>query len=389
VPLAPAVARAFVLAFQAESVCGDCCCDECRGVLTWLPIMLAMFDATYDGVQLGLAAQDFLQQFDKFCGTCVLPGNCQLTRLQIELQNFANAAVPHSRFAQWVDKHLKPILANIATAQQQHHTAATRSNAATTIKGQQWSSARADFEQTFCKGTRQELHTLIANTNFGCGLSGIRQLVIRLQALYSMSVVGALPPQQSAVRMVFQAMSMHLFHFNTARKLENALKASSTWTFAKLGEELEALSMEQDDDSAAFMSSAHPTQLSFAPAMTPLPVASYWETNCMSFVPVAPCGIDAVKYAKGLSIMCPNSLCTIHGMMHTWGKCPLAQDESPETVEEKPAPQPTEAHAFVSDCDVETESPSVMAFHTHSEALAARVAAFELTLSQFVSLSLL
>jgi len=357
------------------------------------------FDATYSGVNLGLEAQDFLHQFERFCGTCVLPGNCQLTKLQVELQNFANAAMPRSRFAQWVNHKLTPILAQIDQAQQQHTAPAARNQAANQIRTQSWVPARKEFEQTFCKGTRAELQTVIAKADFSPGLSGIRQLVIRLQTMYSMNGASALPPQQSAIRMVLYSMSMRPYHFSTAQRLDSALKASGTWTFDRLAEELETLSTEQDDDAAAFMMPSPALQYPHGSSVTPMPFANaalpgmqfgqdFGVSNFASITPAVPAGIEAAKYAKGMSIMCPDQLCTIHGMTHTWVKCPLAQDEA-DVAEKKPSSRPAKPKVFLSECDVAAGSPSASAaMQNQNEALISRVAGLESTLSQFVSLQL-
>jgi hypothetical protein len=63
---------------------------------------------------------------------------------------------------------------------------------------------------------------------------------------------------------------MQPYQIGTAQKLESALKAANSWTFARLGEELETLSSEQDDDSVAHMFSyyvSYYVSCSYAPLL--------------------------------------------------------------------------------------------------------------------------
>lgn len=213
------------------------------------------FDFVYDGVKVGLQAESHLQRFERFRRTLPVPGNCPLLRLQAELTWFADSAVPFSRFDQWQQRIMQPLLQQIDQQLQVAMSQPARVNAAANLT-LLWDAAKADFRATFCKATPDELQEVCNSVRVESGLDGLRGLVIKLQTLYALRDISAVPSEGVAVRRLLTLMQDEAGLAGTAAKVSaglHALPAQGAYTFANVAAQLENIAVEKDQDSAASM----------------------------------------------------------------------------------------------------------------------------------------
>lgn len=182
------------------------------------------FESKFDGYATGLAAEEHLQQFFKFQRS-MLPGSTdQLSRLQSQLQAFADSyANAGSRFHNWALDKVNPILTQIDNSGPLNTTAAR--NHAHQAADQLWQAAINDYRATFCKATQAELYTLLQTS---CpDINAVRSLVIKLRALYTLTNVQAIPPEDAAVRRLLYKLQCSSLA-NVANGLHAALQSVPT-----------------------------------------------------------------------------------------------------------------------------------------------------------------
>jgi hypothetical protein len=248
-PFAPVVQSLGFNPFVSDSECD-------LGVWSAVAAMSSKsFDFVYDGVKVGLQAQSHLQRFEHFRRTLPVPGNCPLLRLQAELTWFADSAVPFSRFDQWQQRIMQPLLQQIDQQIQVAMSQPARVNAAANLT-LLWDAAKADFRATFCKATPDELQEVCNSVRVESGLDGLRGLLITLQTLYALRDISAVPSKGVAVRRLLTLMQDEAGLAGTAAKVSaglHALPAQGAYTFANVAAQLENIAIEKDQDSAASM----------------------------------------------------------------------------------------------------------------------------------------
>ena len=198
-----------------------------------------------------------------------------------------------------------------------------------------WEAAKIDYKTTFCKATPDELHDVCSTARIGSGLDGLRNLVIKLQAMYALHDISALPLEEVSVRRLLKLMQDDACQAGTAAKVTaglNALPAPGAYTFANVAAQLENMAAENDADSAAFMlrfnNRVGGSSVSQAPSPTLLPDRLPAHANLGHLTELQRC--------KVLAITDPDGLCTVHDKMHTWGECPLATNQSQGNNKSRP-----------------------------------------------------